>query len=706
MRQLIFAVATTLFLTQFLPAQYPKGKDFDAALEGLIQECAKPSKRTRKHLEDLIAEFGSDKDLLRSRRYALSQIALRIAFAQNRQKVDPAQLISGKLIKWKPRSGKIELSYGKDNRADWDEARGWLRHPLSFAGPFEISFSGRQYGSSQNSAVLQLMNDEASQSSIVVQFGVTGAGRVYYQNIRLVGPEGKSETLDEGGASQCEAGAPFKLKVKVSRGRVQAYVGRKRILSAKVDRNRPFGSLVMNSFPWEEMKISGEVSPLWLEGLVEAKKREMLAEFSKTTTPKTLLPGWLFEDPEVLRDRRLEIASEPEFEGKVRDAWRNAFDLIQRGGFGELRGRLSTYKRQGLPKGYLRYCEGYALRDEGKLPESLKRFQEASSLLPEYYPIVAAELEAYLLVGDLPGLAKAGAALLQRFGAANGVMESVLSQLCLAQQWEMVEKELRRFRRGSQSFRGSNALAFLEQALWLQKRGGPLRFGEVRVAAGQIELRGVSVQRRLRALRKSVERIPNDFAEQYPELVKALPEKTVVIAIVDPVEWARFQDLLEDPEAGVGTFADSSILPLDLSKEDAEALQLLRYHFALRVLRRAFGSKISPLLMAGLCENFRKGKFDIDSKQFEPLRTEVSVLPLLSAMLSDGEHLHPTLVNPYGALLIQHLGVSSEKNRALLGRMLTERLAGYSGHALQEKVFDAATYQALDAELKQRLAGQ
>ncbi|HMQ24092.1 MAG TPA: hypothetical protein PKE00_16500, partial [Planctomycetota bacterium] len=85
-------------------------------------------KSARKKLDEILATYEK-KPFVIARRHELIELCRRCDFASNHAAPKPADLITGKLVAYDERSGRIKLDYDVSNIGDFTKIGDFLHHP-------------------------------------------------------------------------------------------------------------------------------------------------------------------------------------------------------------------------------------------------------------------------------------------------------------------------------------------------------------------------------------------------------------------------------------------------------------------------------------------------------------------------------------------------------------------------------------------------
>jgi len=213
------------------------------------------------------------------------------------------ELISGKVIAFNERSGKLKLLYSSIF-TDWADAGDMIVHPATFAGPYAMTIEGDDYFGEGKTEGMFFDLSPTAEDWWYADFGL--ARDIYRQLVTSepcrvsVCSEKRDRALGRD-QSTVKLGKKFKLTIKVSEKQVELLYNRKRMLRVKRDKTA-LGQLGL----WRrqaryDVTIEGKVEPSWYQGMVDAWLAERKEAFDKSFDASKVLPKWLFERPNLKR---------------------------------------------------------------------------------------------------------------------------------------------------------------------------------------------------------------------------------------------------------------------------------------------------------------------------------------------------------------------------------------------------------------------
>ncbi|MCB9834192.1 MAG: DUF1570 domain-containing protein [Planctomycetes bacterium] len=226
----------------------------------------------------------------------------RCSYYRDHHDPDLDDLISGKLISYNERSGKIKLEYGEDLR-DFQRSSSGLRcHPAVFAGPYTITFKGAKYlgrvssGPRGEPVTPETMVCIAEDTLVRVYFGQPvesdGATQRWVPGRIDLFAKDQWSTVDEKEMSPCRTGKPYLLKIQVSSRDVRVSYNGKSYLIGKKEKD-VYGGFGFRHFDPESLVIEGTIETSWLAGLRDEVMQKDFARFLEGLDRTALLPAWL-----------------------------------------------------------------------------------------------------------------------------------------------------------------------------------------------------------------------------------------------------------------------------------------------------------------------------------------------------------------------------------------------------------------------------
>ena len=216
-------------------------------------------------------------------------------------------LISGKLLAYDRRTGKIKLLYSRseDSLKDFVQSEGRLIHPLLFDGPYSVEVKGSYYpqinGGLSNSTPPTMLCGFEHDEAYLICFGFerqTMGNTVYHHRAYIARSRGEQDQLlDEKDSTPCKSGKPYSIKISVGPTQLSAsYNGRPFLKGQKS--KRVFGTIALENLTgWDQITFSGDAQTAWAQQIEDTARVKLRAEFEQSYEKTRYLPEWFFEDP-------------------------------------------------------------------------------------------------------------------------------------------------------------------------------------------------------------------------------------------------------------------------------------------------------------------------------------------------------------------------------------------------------------------------
>lgn len=291
MRILPITVLTICLLLISAYGQTPTEENFLEDFEEVKTLMAKRKwSQAEKRLKDLL-EAHQNEDYVRVRRVEIEECMKKCLFRASFKEPELKTLISGELLSYKASSGDIKMRYTPKGMGDFErdekEESGIkfliYTHPAMFAGPYTIEIKGSSYPPEKQRAMIHCC------------CSAEGIYTVQLEPPRLMhSTKDQYDYLDFKKSSPATEGKAFRIRVKVGKSHITAYVNNKQLLKTKKPISL-YGYFGLTNLPFDEMLIKGKVQPSWLQGLSDKKEQEARLEFEKGYRAGHHLPPWLFE---------------------------------------------------------------------------------------------------------------------------------------------------------------------------------------------------------------------------------------------------------------------------------------------------------------------------------------------------------------------------------------------------------------------------
>ncbi len=258
-----------------------------------IQKKAKRAQwsKVQKLLDTVLKEHATAPYLMAKRRELLEYLE-RCAFHSEYPDAKPKDVVSGDLVSYDPRKGKIKIVY-TENLRDFEKGGAMRVHPAKLVGPTTIIFSGSRHPKGKT---LSALVDSTNKLGYAVIFGCDQEGDAWYPARIRRNKGGGWQDVDVKEMSPVKGGKKCILKIKVSAGGINVAYNNRGFLAAKKKRGYwGYWGIDRNS-AIEKITLSGTVEPSWIKGLIDKRRQEDLARFKSDFKLKQVAPPWLLSE--------------------------------------------------------------------------------------------------------------------------------------------------------------------------------------------------------------------------------------------------------------------------------------------------------------------------------------------------------------------------------------------------------------------------
>lgn len=250
-------------------------------------------------LDELLAEHANSLDAIACREALIEDMG-RCMFGLSTESPKPETLVSGKLLTWNERSGRLKIVYTPETMADFGgdpaDPEALRVHPVTFAGDYTLTWTGDQTTDQHLTVLCEL----GSPDEFLVDFG--GSASQGFYPARLLKFRDGEERAQVQDIRQRQDNGAYVATVKVGKRAVESCLGKGKKTLAKLERpDQPFGGFGFFPTGFTELVVEGKAEPSWLQGLVDAELARRQAEFEQAWKPAEALPKWLFEKPKTRR---------------------------------------------------------------------------------------------------------------------------------------------------------------------------------------------------------------------------------------------------------------------------------------------------------------------------------------------------------------------------------------------------------------------
>ncbi|MCK5942057.1 MAG: DUF1570 domain-containing protein [Planctomycetes bacterium] len=276
---------------------------FDAGIEDVHAQMAKGRWDQALAGLDALLEQHAGKVYVQAQQDAFVHDYETCCFNKDAGRPALQELITGKVVTFNERSGKLKLHYSIDFR-DWQGEGDVIVHPATFAGPYSMTIEGPSYYEDSKTQGMFFDLSPSAEDYWYADFGLapSSQGRVVTSAPCRVSRLSSAREYAIGrDKSPVKPGKKFQLTVKVAEKQVELIYNRKRVLRVKRDETA-LGQLGLWSTQKDlDVTIEGKVEPSFYQGLVDAWLAERKQVFDKAFDARKVLPKWLFERPELER---------------------------------------------------------------------------------------------------------------------------------------------------------------------------------------------------------------------------------------------------------------------------------------------------------------------------------------------------------------------------------------------------------------------
>ncbi|MCZ6574742.1 MAG: hypothetical protein O7C98_16440 [Planctomycetota bacterium] len=235
---------------------------------------------------DKLLEEHAERDYVRLRRTDIVADYGRCLFRTQNPEPDLSEIVSGRVVSFDRRSGKIKIVYRPGALGDFKKVGKARVHPMVFAGPHSIELRGSSYPVGG----IRLLVGLGTGSAYSVAFGFAARqGPSIHVLVR-----DKWHRQASKAQSPLKVREPFTVKVSVGKTAIQArYKGRLLVQCAKRPAYGPFG---IYEDKFATLTVAGKINPGWMLGRIESYFAARRKKFEARFEPRKILPAWLFRE--------------------------------------------------------------------------------------------------------------------------------------------------------------------------------------------------------------------------------------------------------------------------------------------------------------------------------------------------------------------------------------------------------------------------
>lgn len=298
---LVITVHPAVVRAEDAPAGDPEA--FEKGLERLFEFYE--DDRCEKGLAELktLLAAHANQPYARGRRAELEDLARRLAFRAQAKIPEPESLISGRLVKWNGRTGKIKVVYTPASAKDLERSKsGFIWFPMEVRGACTIEIEGKRYPATTEQSPRMILScgysDKAEcEQSWQVMFGTPpypDGGSDVWLPASITRYDGDEKVkVAEKEISPAKRGSPYKLRLSIRKTSLEARVNNKPIGKARKAADA-WGLVGFECLGWQEVTLTGEIEPSWVQSKVDEALGEQREAFDKSYDRSTYLPDWLF----------------------------------------------------------------------------------------------------------------------------------------------------------------------------------------------------------------------------------------------------------------------------------------------------------------------------------------------------------------------------------------------------------------------------
>jgi tetratricopeptide (TPR) repeat protein len=351
-----------------------------------------------------LLESHRGRDYAKGRRAEIEELMRQLACGAEFERPDPEDMLSGKLERWSPESGAIRIKWTPETKKDFEERGGLLYLPARLVGPFKFEVKGKTYTTSADALPrMVLAGDQHPETGRTqgwtIEFGVPSANKRERKALvpaRIRHADGTSEeTLVEKDRVGGKAGKAYKLVLRVTKTKITAAVGSRRIGSIKKP-PEVFGYLAFSAWSWTEAKLTGVIDPDWLQERVDEVLHTQLEAFEKSYDASKHIPDWLSGrlTNERYRPRKKEVDLLAEIPDEHYKLMQDVFNDIRMDEFDSALSRIDQLQAAGVKEATCEYMRAEVRMRMTQLEPALVHIGRCVELEPAF-------LEGVLMKGSL-----------------------------------------------------------------------------------------------------------------------------------------------------------------------------------------------------------------------------------------------------------------------------------------------------------------
>lgn len=420
------ALAAIALLASPLTAQ--DASEFRAGLRTISRSAATDWGQAKDQLDALLARHA-DADYARHARTEVVDLHRRIAFESSYVQPKPKDLISGDLVMYKPKSGRIKLVYTRKTMRDFLDpnkpkpvAKPQRRtrpgqfptikmpkmprfgpeyrpriHPARFRS-CKIEVTGARYSSTE---LLTGITDSGAFRTLVgeplTSRGFGGSTYVPTLIIRKTDDESdelfrktwlskKKKGKEQKSLWPMKRGGKYTVVLDVTPKSLRLRINRKSAAKESWT-DAVVGRIGIADSTFDQLTITGQVEPAWLQGLSDNHRQEAHNKFTARYKPAKQLPAWLFAEPKIAVDTSA-LQQRRYYPGKEKPknlkAVHGVLSDLNEGRSSRVLFRLALWKDDKAPPLVKQYLQSYAYMVDGSFQKSIELAEQVVAADPEF----------------------------------------------------------------------------------------------------------------------------------------------------------------------------------------------------------------------------------------------------------------------------------------------------------------------------------
>ncbi|MCR9247413.1 MAG: tetratricopeptide repeat protein [bacterium] len=370
-------------------------------------------------------------DYVRYARSELIDLHRRITFESTYEPPEPDDLISGKLVSYDPKSGRIKLIYTRETMQDFADPngpgpepkkqrprRGRKRpgtlptfelpelkaptgyrpriHPALFRS-CKIEVTGARYTSTE--LLTGIQGDELHRTVAGEPLQDLGFAGSRYVPTVVVHQDGGQRTelfrnnwlpknAKKKGRSRwpMKRGAKYKIVLSVTPKSLNLRINRKSVCKERW-REPVVGKIGITDKSFDQLTLTGQVEPAWIHGLLDGHRQTARNEFASRYEPEQQLPAWVFTTPKVTADTSAD-SRQRYYPGKERpkdlEAVRDALNELGKGNSTRVLFRMIAWQKGAVPALVREYLKSYAYMVAGSFQKAIRLGERVVAADPEF----------------------------------------------------------------------------------------------------------------------------------------------------------------------------------------------------------------------------------------------------------------------------------------------------------------------------------